>query len=161
MGWIAKRRKKQSQFGYLLGEVQQIFESVSDHRCRNASINMVDILSSAFAMFSLKSPSLLSFEKRSQAEEGNLQRLYGIDKICSDTQMREVLDKVSADSLQTGFQRLYAVLEDCRILEEYRYWQGKAIVSVDGVEHFSSKKVHCQHCLEKQHRDGQTTYSHH
>lgn len=160
MGWIAKRRKKQSQFGYLLGKVQQVFGSVPDHRRSNASIGMTDILSSAFAMFSLKSPSLLSFEKRSQAEEGNLQRLYGIGKICSDTQMREVLDRVVADDLQLGFQSLYTVLQDCRIVEEYRYWQGKTIVSVDGVEHFSSKKVHCQHCLQKQHKDGQTTYSH-
>lgn len=81
MGWIARRRKKQSQFGYLLGEVQQVFGSVPDHRRSNASISMLDVLSSAFAMFSLKSSSLLSFERRSQAEEGNLQRLYGIDKI--------------------------------------------------------------------------------
>jgi hypothetical protein len=167
MGWIAKRRKERSSFGYLLGQVQEVLASIADHRRSNASISMKDILSSAFAMFSLKSPSLLSFEKRSQAEEGNLQKLYGIDKICSDTQMREVLDKVSADGLQVGFQSLYAVLKDCRIVEEYRYlptgqagWKGKLIVSVDGVEHFSSKKVHCQHCLQKQHKDGQLTYSH-
>jgi hypothetical protein len=160
MGWIAKRRKKQSQFSYLLGEIQQVFGSVPDHRRSNASISMCDILSSAFAMFSLKSPSLLSFEKRSQAEEGNLQSLYGIGKICSDTQMREVLDRVASVDLQSGFQRLYTVLQDCRIVEEYRYWQGKAIVSVDGVEHFSSKKVHCEHCLQKQHKGDQITYSH-
>lgn len=167
MGWIAKRRKEQSSFGYLLGQVQEVFATIADHRRSNASISMKDILSSAFAMFSLKSPSLLSFEKRSQAEEGNLQRLYGIGKICSDTQMREVLDKVFADGLQTGFQRLYWVLKDCRIVEQYRYlptgqagWKGKLIVSVDGVEHFSSKKVHCEHCLQKQHKDGQPTYSH-
>lgn len=160
MGWIAKRRKKQSRFAYLLSEIQAVFARVADRRRSNASISMVDVLSSAFAMFSLKSPSLLSFEKRSQAEEGNLQRLYNIGKICSDTQMREVLDRVSAESLQIGFQRLYTVLQDCRIVEEYRYWKGKLIVSVDGVEHFSSKKVHCSHCLQKQHKDGQITYSH-
>lgn len=160
MGWIAKRRKKQSSFSYLLGRVQEMFATVADHRRSNASISMIDILSSAFAIFSLKSPSLLSFEKRSQAEEGNLQRFYGIGKICSDTQMREVLDRVDADRLQTGFQGLYAVLQDCRIVEEYRYWKGKTIVSVDGVEHFSSKKVHCEHCLQKQYKDGQTTFSH-
>ena len=74
--------------------------------------------------------------------------------------MREVLDRVVADGLQSGFQRLYAVLKDCRIIEEYRYWKGRLIVSVDGVEHFSSKKVNCKHCLQKQHKDGQPTYSH-
>lgn len=137
MGWTAKRRKDRSSFGYLLGQVQEVFASIADHRRSNASIGMVDILSSALAMFSLKSPSLLSFEKRSQAEEGNLQRLYSIGKICSDTQMREVLDRVVADDLSTGFQSLYAVLQDCRIVEKYRYrgggrWKDKPIISVDG-----------------------------
>ncbi len=160
MGWIAKRRKKQSRFSYLLGEVQGMFTTIADHRRSNASISMMDVLSSAFAMFSLKSPSLLSFEKRSQAEEGNLQSLYGISRICSDTQMREVLDRVDATALQIGFRRLYTVLKDCRIVEEYQYWKGKLIVSIDGVEYFSSKKVHCKHCLRKQHKDGQLTYSH-
>jgi hypothetical protein len=132
MGWIAKRRKEQSRFGYLLREVQQVFSSVPDHRGNNASISMVDILTSSFAMFSLKISSLLSFEKRSQAEEGNLQSLYSIGKICYDTQMREVLDKVSADRLQVGFQRLYKILKACRVIDAYRYWKGKPIVSVDG-----------------------------
>ena len=27
-------------------------------------------------------------------------------------------------------------------------------------EHFSSKKVHCKHCLEKQHKNGEPIYSH-
>lgn len=160
MGWIAKRRKARSSFSYLLGQIQEVFATIADHRGSNASIGLKDILTSAFALFSLKSPSLLSFEKRSQAEESNLQHLYGIDKICSDTQMREVLDKVSADRLQEGFQRFYRLLKECRILAEYGYLQGKPIVSVDGVEHFSSKKVHCQYCLQKQHKDAQITYSH-
>jgi len=160
MGWIAKRRKKQSSFSYLLGQVQAVFATIADHRRNNASIGMVDVLSSGFAMFSLKSSSLLSFEKRSQAEKGNLRRLYNIGKLCSDTQMREVLDRVDAATLQTGFARLYDLLKECRIIREYSYWQGKPIVSVDGVEHFSSQTVHCKQCLQKQHKDKQITYSH-
>lgn len=124
---------------------------------RHPEFSLCDVF---FADAARKSASLLSFEKRSQAEEGNLQRLYSIGKICSDTQMREVLDKVSADGLQVGFRSLYAVLKDCRIVEEYRYWKGKLIVSVDGVEHFSSQKVHCKHCLEKRHQGKEPTYSH-
>ncbi len=34
------------------------------------------------------------------------------------------------------------------------------VVSIDGAEHFSSQKVHCEHCLTKEHKSGQVTYSH-
>ncbi len=47
-------------------------------------------------MFSLKSPSLLNFSLRSRQEDKNLMEVYKISKLCSDTQMREVLDKVQA-----------------------------------------------------------------
>ncbi len=34
------------------------------------------------------------------------------------------------------------------------------VVSLDGVEHFSSGKVHCEHWLTKEHKSGEITYSH-
>jgi hypothetical protein len=40
------------------------FESIPDHRVGNATkYVLADVLKSAFAMFSLKSPSLLDFKK--------------------------------------------------------------------------------------------------
>jgi hypothetical protein len=42
---------------------------------------------SAFAMFSLKAPSLLAFDK--ERTEDNLQRVYGIGRVPCDTSMRE------------------------------------------------------------------------
>ena len=48
---------------------------------------------SAFAMFSLKAPSLLAFDK--ERAEGNLHTIYGIQRVPCDTYMRERLDPVS------------------------------------------------------------------
>ena len=48
---------------------------------------------SAFAMFSLKAPSLLAFDKG--RAEGNLHTIYGITRVPCDTHMREILDPVS------------------------------------------------------------------
>ena len=53
---------------------------------------------SAFAMFSLKSPSLLAFDK--QRVEGHWGTIYGIGHVPGDTQMRERLDPVSPESLR-------------------------------------------------------------
>src|ERR1035437_6049421 len=40
------------------------FEKIPDHRRRKCPISLADALMSAFAMFSLKDPSLLAFEDR-------------------------------------------------------------------------------------------------
>jgi hypothetical protein len=52
---------------------------------------------SAFAMFSLKSPSLLAFDE--ERNEGNVQRVYGIEKAPWDTRMREILAPLDPESL--------------------------------------------------------------
>ncbi len=62
---------------------------------------------SAFAMFSLKSPSLLAFDK--ERAEGNLATIYGIERVPCDTHMREILDPVSPEWLRPVFtERLSA-----------------------------------------------------
>ena len=43
---------------------------------------------------------------------------------------------------------------------EYQYWQKFVIVSIDGVEHFSSTKVHCPSCTTRTHRNGVVSYQH-
>jgi len=53
----------------------------------------------AFAMFSLKSPSLLAFDQ--ERTEGNLQRVYGLKRVPCDTAMREILDPVKPKYLLT------------------------------------------------------------
>ena len=44
--------------------IRQDFSRIPDHRANNSKIPLDDILMSGFAMFSLKDPSLLAFDKR-------------------------------------------------------------------------------------------------
>ena len=55
-----------------------------------------DALMSAFAMFSLKDPSLLKFDERrkKEAECQNLKGIYDIENITSDSGMREIGDEI-------------------------------------------------------------------
>ena len=46
------------------------------------------------------------------------------------------------------------------MLERFVYLDGRYLVSLDGTEYFSSKKIHCASCLEKHHRNGTVTYYH-
>ena len=63
---------------------------------------------SAFAMFSLKAPSLLAFDKH--RVEGNLGTLYSIERVPCDTQMGEILDPVSPESLRPLFKSVFGQL---------------------------------------------------
>jgi hypothetical protein len=71
-----------------------------DPRASNASYKLGDVLRSGFAMFSLKCSSLLAFEKRSREENKNLQNIYQIDRVPSDSQMRKILDQVDSGTLR-------------------------------------------------------------
>ena len=46
------------------------------------------------------------------------------------------------------------------LIPEYEYRDKHVIVSADGVEHFSSTKVHCSNCTTRQHRKGEISYHH-
>jgi hypothetical protein len=143
--------------------LREEFKLVKDNRAKNASHKMSDILMSGFAMFSLKYSSLLDFEQQNQVEAHNLATIYGIQTVCSDTQLREVLDQVDPSFIRQIFPKKFAALRKTGILDEFGYKIGGTtfyIVSCDGVQHFSSKKIGCNCCLTKEHKDGSTTYHH-
>ena len=61
--------------------------------------------------------------------------------------------------MRRAFKRLFAVLQRGKGLEGFMHL-GHYLLSVDGTGYFSSPSVHCEHCCEKHHRDGRTTYYH-
>ena len=143
----------------LYARVRSALESVPDHRSRAPTIPLIDALMSAFAMFSLKDPSLLAFEARRRDE--NMKNLFGIGTVPSDTQMREILDPVDPLGLRPAFGAVFRQLQRGKALEPFVFYQGHYLMSLDGTGYFSSQKVHCAACLEKvNRRTGEVTYSH-
>ena len=72
MGIVVPKMRKYLCADALLRSVQDLFSQIPDHRKGDVQIPLHDALMSAFAMFSLKSPSLLAFDK--ERTEDNLQR---------------------------------------------------------------------------------------
>ena len=101
-----QREKKTLCMPGLLGVVRKTFATIIDSfKHTSKKIFLCDCLLSALAMFSLKFPSLLSFDK-GQAEpivKKNLQTLFKIQQVPSDTYMREVLDEVNPRDLRPAF----------------------------------------------------------
>lgn len=155
-----KKLQEKITFDDLMETLSEEFEQLPDHRRANSSYELADVLRSAFAMFSLKSPSLLAFKELTKQEEKNLKAIYQIRSIPSDTQMRTTLDPLSPAPLRTLFAKLFHKLSEAGVIKEYEYWRGQLLISIDGVEHFCSTKVHCKHCTTRAHRNGETSYHH-
>ncbi|VAX35421.1 hypothetical protein MNBD_UNCLBAC01-845, partial [hydrothermal vent metagenome] len=72
---------------------------------------------SAFAMFSLKDPSLLAFDERRESEPINLRTIYNIDKIPCDTQIRDILDDVNPEDVGPAYKAIFNDLQRGKALE--------------------------------------------
>ncbi len=153
-----KIRKHLSASG-LFRLMREGFDEIKEHRAQNIQISLRDALMSAFAMFSLKDPSLLTFDERRQ-QDSNLKRVYGIKDAPCDTQMRIILDEVEPENLRPAYKDVFRQLQRGKVLEKMIFLGGY-LVSLDGTGYFSSKKIYCASCLEKKNaKTGEITYSH-
>jgi len=137
--------------------VYKSFEKVADVRKGQVDISLADALMSGYAMFSLKDPSLLAFDKRRQ-ENPNFKSLYGIKTVPCDTRMREICDEVVADHLRPTYKRLFEVIQRNKVLEQYKFIEGCYLLNLDGTGSYSSRKIHSEACLVKKSDSGKVTY---
>ena len=123
------------------------------------------VLMSAFAMLFFQHPSLLEYQRRMKQQTGqsNLERVFRVAAIPSDTQMREILDGVPAEPLRRvlpqTFEQMRRVGWTARFVTEVggeKYYP----VVLDGSEYFHSTQIHCPHCLQQRQANGETHYSH-
>jgi hypothetical protein len=115
MSIVAPQGRKSLSADALFRLVQSGFARLPDYRFDDTEIALADALMAAFAMFSLKAPSLLAFDK--ERAEGNLHTIYGIEQIPCDTHMREILDPVSPESLRPVFKSIFRQLQRGKALE--------------------------------------------
>jgi Transposase DDE domain len=158
MSIVAPRGRKYLSADALFNLVRSGLATIPDYRPSETDISLTDALMSAFAMFSLKSPSLLAFDK--ERAEGNLHTIYGMERVPCDTRMREILDPVSPKVLRPVFTSVFRQLQRGKALEPMAFLDGHYLLALDGTEYFSSKTIHCASCLQKVHRNGSITYFH-
>jgi len=153
--------RKHLSAGGLLKLLRSGFEKIEDHRVAELiKVSLADTLMSAFAMFSLKDPSLLAFDKRRRTD-GNLKRVYDLEGVPCDTQMRTTLDEVEPREVKLVFKDVFRELQRGKVLEKFVFLEGCYLLSLDGTGHFFSKKIHCDSCLERVNKKtGEVTYHH-
>jgi hypothetical protein len=152
-----RRQRRHLHFDALIQRVRKRFEILPEPR-RCPSFPLADTLMAGLALFSLKDPSLLAFCGR--ALDHNLRSVFGLQAIPSDTQMREILDEVPPQQIRPAFKDVFRQVQRGKILEDYVFLEGCYLVALDGVEYFTSQKVHCDHCLTRTHKNGTVSYYH-
>lgn len=155
-----KRGKLSLNMSSLISKLGHDFGEVKDGRAKNVVYKLKDVLLSGFAMFSLKYSSLLEFDQQTSTERSNLKSLYGVSKVCSDSQFRTILDQVKPSSIYSSMPKLVKELQAQGGLRDYQILGDYLIVSIDGVEYFRSCSIGCKRCLKKKHRNGKISNSH-
>jgi len=154
--------RKPLQFQELLASVRQAVERMPEHRSgQNIQYTLTEAGMSAFAVFYMQSPSFLAHQRDMQRQRGqhNVQSLFGVERIPSDSQLRNLLDPLDPAGLRAPFWAIYAQLEAAGHIEAYTGVGGTRLISLDGSQYFSSPKVNCPNCRVTL-RDEQPHYSH-
>jgi hypothetical protein len=125
----------------LLSILTDCIEGFPDPRKgKNSHYSMRDITLSAFSVFFTQSPSFLSYQRSMQQQKGcnNGRTIFGIDKIPTDAQIRNVLDVVSYRYLDPVFMGVMSLLQQSNDLDSYRVLDNQLLVCMDGTEFFTS-----------------------
>src|SRR5215510_10498852 len=128
-----------------------------------------DTLLSGFALMFFQHPSLLQFQRAMQQKRRrcNLETIFGVHEVPSDTQMREILDGVEPEPLRALLPQLWEKVRRAgwggrftTTLPSGQHQGTYYTVALDGSEYFHSTTIHCPHCLRQPGQKGQVHYSH-
>ena len=104
------RPLKSLTFESVIQKLSSSFLKISDARAtERVKYSLRDTLMSGFAMMFFHHPSLLQFQERMKLKLGqcNLETIFGVKALPSDTQMREILDAVDPEPLRRMLPELF------------------------------------------------------
>lgn len=142
------------------------FQTLPDFRNPDLiTYTLSDILMSGLALFVLKFPSLLKFEKwcnqNNSSKRLNLKNIFGIKNTPSDTRMREVLDKISPQSFNPLFKKYFKLALRQKKIRSIKSLNNLFFFSIDGTQAFFSNKISCSNCLKTVNKEkNSVSYSH-
>jgi hypothetical protein len=147
----------------LIKRLEQSCEGFPDLRSgKNSIYEIRDVGLSAFSVFFTQSPSFLAHQRDMKLRKGrsNAESLFELRELPSDNQIRNLLDPVSPEQLQTVYRQTFLALEQTDILKSRRCHANQLLVAIDGTEYFSSKNIHCENCNHRELSNGKTNYFH-
>ena len=150
-------------FDSLLEAFRSVISKFPDKRTGdNKQYTMEDVALGAFSVFFTQSPSFLTFQKAMQQTKGenNAQTLFGVHQIPSNNHIRDLLDEVPSSHVFPVFDFIVDGINEIGYLDKFRSINNDLLIPLDGTTYFTSKKICCEKCSTKTHKDGTVTYSH-
>lgn len=154
----------------LMSRLSDAFAQIPDPRAETLiDYRLHDTLMSAFAMMFFQHPSLLGFQRAMQQKRKrcNLETIFQVTAVPSDTQMREILDGVPIEPLRRLLPELFEGVRRAGWAHQFKshlptgQHQGDYYtVVLDGSEYFHSTQIHCPGCLRRTSENGTVHYSH-
>ena len=148
----------------IMHRFQESWQSLPDYRKpnNNSRYEIADAASSAFSVFFMQSPSFLAHQRDMHQRKGkdNVATLFGVAKIPSDNQIRNLLDPIRPNHFHADFEWVHDELAQSGRLAAFADYQGTYLMTFDGVVFHSSEKIHCQNCSHRQDRNGTVHYYH-
>lgn len=110
-------------FDTIVGSFRQRLSSLPDKRTgKNTDYGMEDAALSTFSVFFTQIPSFPAYQRMMEGSKGksNAQSLFGVHRIPSDNQSRNLLDSVAPEHVFLVFEEILQVLEQQGQLERFR-----------------------------------------
>ena len=153
---------KKLSFSNLTGLLKSAANDLPEHRTgKNITYALIDAVMGAFSVFYMQSASFLVHQEEMQNHEGrnNAASLFGVKRIPSDNQIRNLLDPLEPEHLFPVFANICKLLDENGDLQAFRAYRDNLLIILDGTQYFSSKEIHCANCSHRTHRN-ETTYFH-
>jgi hypothetical protein len=157
-------------FDSLITILSSHFSILDDHRHpKRINYSLHDTLMTAFAIFFFQHPSLLQFQTAMKQRRGrcNLETLFKVQQLPSETQMRDLLDRVDSQQLRKLLPILFERLRRAGWASQYQTTLDDGrdkgpyyVVALDGTDYFSSTRIACPSCLHRKDREGQIHFYH-
>jgi hypothetical protein len=155
--------KKHLSFSALVKSFREQMEEVEDYRdSERVKHGIPNTALSGLATMYFQDASLLESQKRLESRQGrsNLESLFGVSEIPSDSQTREILDCVPSQAFQPVYRDYFSRLQRGKYLEQFEMFPGLYLCPVDGSEYFRSESISCASCLVRTHSNGVVSHSH-
>jgi hypothetical protein len=147
------------------------FKSLPEKRAvGECQYGLEDVLLSGLALMFFQYPSLLSYQREMEQKRkrSNLSTIFGVSRVPSDTQMREIIDGTEVEPLRQILPEIFERMRRSGWVVQFRTEVGQVeersenyyTLALDGSDYFHSSKIQCGHCLRRSEGKGEVHYRH-
>jgi hypothetical protein len=128
----------------------------------NLTYGYADAIKSAFGLFLFQHMSMLNYQNSlaQGKQRQNAETILRVSAIPCGNQITRLIDRIPPATFAPAFSSRLSIAKERGVLDTYKVLDGGVLVVLDGTQYFSSRKIHCDHCLHVTSKQGKRTYYH-